>query len=59
MDAKQWHKKRVLLKRYHHQLDAFCLCPDHSSDEAELKQIKIVEQLLGDWHDRVVTAEIL
>jgi CHAD domain-containing protein len=24
-----------------------------------LKQIKILEQLLGDWHDRVIAAEML
>lgn len=59
MDARQWHKKRILLKRYHHTLDAFSLCPGHAFDEAELKQIKILEQLLGDWHDRVVTAELI
>ena len=59
MSAKQWHQKRILLKRYHHVLDAFCFCPGHSLDETELKQMKILEQLLGDWHDRVVTAELL
>ncbi len=59
MNATQWHKKRILLKRYHHSLDAFCFCPGHRQDEAELKQMKILEQLLGDWHDRVVTAELL
>lgn len=59
MTANQWHKKIILLKRYHHKLDAFHFCPGHTSDESELKQIKILEQLLGDWHDRVVTAEIL
>ena len=57
--AKQWHKKRILLKRYHHILDAFCYCPGHGLDESELKQMKILEQLLGDWHDRVVTTELL
>lgn len=59
MNAEQWHKKRILLKRYHHKLDAFHFCPGHTSDERELKQIKILEQLLGDWHDRIITAEIL
>ena len=59
MNAGQWHKKRILLKRYHHKMDAFCYCPGHKSDENELKQIKILEQLLGDWHDRVITIEIL
>jgi CHAD domain-containing protein len=59
MTADQWHTKRILLKRYHHKLDAFCFCPGHTSDESELKQIKILEQLLGDWHDRVITAETL
>ena len=59
MNARQWHKKRILLKRYHHKMDAFCYCPGHKSDENEIKQIKILEQLLGDWHDRVITIEIL
>jgi CHAD domain-containing protein len=59
MNATQWHKKRILLKRYHHMMDAFCYCPGHRSDENQLKQIKILEQLLGDWHDRVITTEIL
>ncbi len=59
MNAKRWHKKRILLKRYHHKLDAFGFCPGHGQDETELKQIKMLEQLLGDWHDRVVTAELL
>jgi CHAD domain-containing protein len=59
MSAEKWHKKRILLKRYHHKLDAFHFCPGHKSDEDELKQIKILEQLLGDWHDRVITIQIL
>ena len=59
MNAEKWHKKRILLKRYRHQLDAFCFCPGHRSDEDEIKQIKIIEQLLGDWHDRVVTIQLL
>jgi len=59
MNAVKWHKKRILLKRYHHKMDAFHYCPGHKSDETEIKQIKILEQLLGDWHDRVITIEIL
>jgi CHAD domain-containing protein len=37
MNARQWHKKRILLKRYHHKMDAFCYCPGHKSDENEIK----------------------
>ncbi len=59
MDADKWHSKRVLLKRYHHKLNAFHFCPGHKSDEDELKQIKLLEQLLGDWHDRVITIQLL
>ncbi len=59
MTAKRWHQKRILLKRYHHILDAFQFCPGHIQDESEIKQIRILEQLLGDWHDRVITAELL
>ncbi|MDJ0778985.1 MAG: CHAD domain-containing protein [Gammaproteobacteria bacterium] len=57
--SEQWHKKRILLKRYRHKLDAFAFCPGHLQDEAELKQIRLLEQLLGDWHDRVTTIELL
>ena len=59
MTAKRWHQKRILLKRYHHILDAFQFCPGHKQDESEIKQIRMLEQLLGDWHDRVITAELL
>jgi CHAD domain-containing protein len=59
MTAKRWHQKRILLKRYHHILDAFRFCPGHTQDESEIKQIRMLEQLLGDWHDRVITAELL
>jgi len=59
MSAEMWHKKRILLKRYRHILDAFSFCPGHKSDEDEIKQIKIMEQLLGDWHDRVTTTQLL
>jgi CHAD domain-containing protein len=59
MNAEKWHKKRILLKRYRHTLDAFYFCPGHRSDEDEIKQIKIIEQLLGDWHDRVITIQLL
>ncbi len=57
--AKQWHKKRILLKRYQHIMDAFMFCPGHQSDEEELKQIYMLQKLLGDWHDRVVAMELL
>jgi len=59
MNAEKWHKKRILLKRYRHILDAFQYCPGHESDIDELKQIIMLEQLLGDWHDRVITIEKL
>lgn len=57
--AQQWHKKRIMLKRYQHIMDAFVFCPGHQSDEQELKQIYMLQKLLGDWHDRVVTMELL
>lgn len=59
MSAQKWHKKRILLKRYHHILDAFQFCPGHLADEVELKKIYMLQKLLGDWHDRVVTMELL
>jgi CHAD domain-containing protein len=59
LNARQWHKKRILMKRYHHSLDAFSNCPGHTLDEKELAQMKMLEKLLGDWHDRLVAVEIL
>ena len=59
MNAAQWHGKRILLKRYHHLVDAFSGCPGRAEDERVMKGIVLLEQLLGDWHDRVVSAEIL
>ena len=58
-DAEHWHDRRILLKRYHHTLEAFSRCPGHSLDEKEIMKMKMLEQLLGDWHDRVVAVEIL
>ena len=59
MTQTAWHQRRILLKRYHHTLDAFQRCPGTDSYESELKQIRMLETLLGDWHDAVVTAEIV
>lgn len=59
MNMQMWHKKRILIKRYRHTLEAFCFCPSHKADEDVLKQMKILEQLLGDWHDRVITIQLL
>jgi len=59
LDVREWHRKRILLKRYHHSLDAFRDCRGHGADEKEILQMKMLEQLLGDWHDRVVAADIL
>lgn len=57
--AEQWHAARILLKRYHHTLDAFSQCPGQRLDEKELKRIEMLQRLLGDWHDRVIAVEIL
>ncbi|MGD2173018.1 MAG: CHAD domain-containing protein [Gammaproteobacteria bacterium] len=54
-----WHRKRILLKQYRYTLEAFDQCPGQSVDERLLRRIAMLEQLLGDWHDRVVTAELL
>lgn len=59
INSTEWHKKRILLKRYQHILDAFEFCPGHLSDEAELKQIYMLQKLLGDWHDRITTISLL
>jgi CHAD domain-containing protein len=55
----KWHTARILLKRYHHTQDAFIQCPGQRLDEKEMKQIEILERLLGDWHDRVIAIDIL
>ena len=59
MNTNEWHRKRILLKSYRYTLEAFNLCPGHKVDERELRRISMLEQLLGDWHDRVITAELL
>ncbi len=59
MTTRRWHRKRIRLKRYRHTLDAFRYCPDHDADLAEIARIQQLERLLGDWHDRVVTSELL
>ena len=59
LNTDQWHRKRILLKRYHHTLDAFQFCPGQKSNEDELNRIKMLEQLLGDWHDRVTTIQLM
>jgi CHAD domain-containing protein len=55
----KWHTARILLKRYHHTQDAFIQCPGRRLDEKEMKQIEMLERLLGDWHDRVIAVDIL
>ena len=59
ISPKKWHKKRILLKRYHHIIDAFQFCAGHLSDEEEVKQIYMLQKLLGDWHDRITTIALL
>ena len=59
ISPKKWHKKRILLKRYNHIIDAFQFCAGHLSDEEEVKQIYILQKLLGDWHDRITTIALL
>ncbi len=59
MTTRRWHRKRIRLKRYRHTLDAFQYCPGHDAELAEIARIQQLEQLLGDWHDRVVASELL
>ena len=59
LDAEAWHRRRILLKRYHHSLDAFQHCRGQRADERDIAKMKMLEQLLGDWHDRVVAVEII
>ena len=58
-DEDEWHGKRILLKRYRHTVDAFGLCAGQAPDERIMKQVTLLEQLLGDWHDRAISADIL
>ena len=55
----EWHRKRILLKRYRHLQDAFASCPGYSASMSLLKQVTLLEQLLGDWHDRVMAIALL
>jgi CHAD domain-containing protein len=57
--AAGWHRKRILLKRYRHTQEALSPGPGQPQDPGLQKQIALLEQLLGDWHDRVVTADLL
>ena len=57
--SRKWHKKRVILKRYHHVLDALVSIGYREENESEMKLIRIIEALIGDWHDRIVTANHL
>lgn len=59
MTQKAWHRKRIILRRYHHTLDAFQHCAGHELAEEEMKQMRMLERLLGDWHDRVISAEFI
>jgi CHAD domain-containing protein len=54
-----WHRKRILLKRYRHLVDAFSGCPGQAANEGIMKRVVLLEQLLGDWHDRVICTGIL
>ena len=58
-DEEAWHRRRILLKRYHHSLDAFQFCRGHRADDREIEKMKMLEQLLGDWHDRVVAMDTI
>jgi CHAD domain-containing protein len=59
MTVDGWHRKRILLKRYRHLTDAFSGCPGQAANERIMKRVVLLEQLLGDWHDRVICAEML
>ena len=59
LTARCWHRKRIRLKRYRHALDAFQHCHGMRAEPAEIEAILPLEQALGDWHDRVVAADLL
>lgn len=53
----KWHQVRILLKRIRFVIDwAFIMKKEFISPE-EYKSIRLLGDLLGDWHDRVITAE--
>lgn len=59
MMQRSWHNKRILLKRYHHIVNALQSCQGFAAQDNELKQIRMLEYLLGDWHDRVITTKLI
>jgi CHAD domain-containing protein len=53
--SKEWHKKRINLKFYRHTLDMLTFLGIRSADSTHIKEIQILEALLGDWHDRIMS----
>lgn len=53
----KWHQVRILLKRVRFVIDwALSMKKDFISPE-EYKRVRLLGDLLGDWHDRVITGE--
>ncbi len=57
---KVWHKRRILLKKLRFLIEAlkFSL-KDWNKFDQRLKKVKLLEELIGDWHDLVITEAIL
>ena len=55
-----WHKRRILLKKLRFLIEAlkFSL-KDWNKFDQRLKRVKLLEELLGDWHDLVITETLL
>jgi len=53
---KVWHKRRILLKKLRYLMEAlkFSL-KDWNKFDQLLKRVKLLEELLGDWHDLLIT----
>ena len=56
---KAFHETRRLLKEARYILDMLTLTMSDEKIEIQIEQIKIVEDLLGDWHDRQVALKLL
>lgn len=56
---KVFHEIRRLLKEVRYMLDMLTLTIKDKKLKIQIEQIKIVEDLLGDWHDRQIALKLL
>ena len=59
-DARSKHRKRILLKRIRFVIESLKeVNPEFHSYDGLLKKVKLLEQILGDWHDLVIMSDQL